>query len=249
MKQLYESILKSTRSGKDAVIIDWMKENLAILENPRSPVKRYENTKNNFFIKDSKICTVPDYKGWIYLLRSLKGGNIELPDYIKFGECPKASFLVNADRIKPDQYPEKCYEIWVVTSENRIKNLKLNADKKVALVSSTDKFGSLEFKNIEIKTGTSDFTLKIYGFLTSPDDIKDIKIDSKPGTKITLEFGGDSIYAFKKDYNKKDKKEINEFCNSFIKNIKGLNRIDFGSSTSSVVFEKSSNGDWERKKY
>lgn len=249
MKDLYESILKSTQSGKDAVIIEWMKENLNVLEGPRSFVKGYENIKNNFFIKNSKICTVPDYKGWINLLKAPKGGNIELPDYIKFGECPKASFRLSSDRTKPDQYPDKCSELWVQTEKNKIKNLKLNVERKLTLLNPYDNSSSPEFKNIDIKTDSSEFTLEIYGFLINSEDINDIKITCKPGTKITLEFGGYSSYEFLKKSHLKTKEEINEFCNRFLPDVKEITRIVFEKSTSSVVFEKSIDGNWGRKKY
>ena len=249
MKQLYESILKSTQSGKEAVIIDWMKENISGSTDPLNFAKNYDQLKNVFFIKNSKICTDPEYKGWINLLRNPKGKTIEIPSYIKFGECPNACFRVNADRMRADQYPEKCSEVWLMTMENKIKNIKLEADKKVTLVNSINKVIPLEFKNIEIKTESSEFTLEIYGFLLSPDDLRDINIKSKPGAKITLELGGDSVYAFVKKLNLKTKEEINAFCNSFLSNVKGITRIAFERATDSIVFEKSEKGDWERKKY
>lgn len=117
MKNLYESILSSTRTGIRGMIMKWMEE-MDFLSNISINAfvfdsSKYKNTEDIIKIsKKGKINISNDVSGSILLYNPyISRFNAKVPEYVNFGECPSMTFSVNTDYMQLKQLPSTCCDI------------------------------------------------------------------------------------------------------------------------------------------
>ena len=123
MISLLESILKSTKTGIEGVVIRWFKENHIL--DPGIGFFHSKNHRNDYysslFLKNGKVCIDDNMMGSIdfSVLRDPK-----IPDYIKFGWCPGIGFTFDSEGTTSEQVPEVCDSLSFMIKENKMISFK-----------------------------------------------------------------------------------------------------------------------------
>lgn len=238
MKNLYESILKSTQTGQYAIMIDWLKEKHILDDDQRIYVNGGNKKGNGYydyaFVNKGKICFSPDLKGTLHFNKTELGNEI-IPDYIKFGECPGISFLFEMDSSNESQLPDLCMDLSIKTMGKKLKPFSVSSKDEFNISSGSSK---LELPKIELSLAKSDYgknadySIYISGGNWSLDELKNlyVKNQEKRDIYICIEetgFPSDKFYQiFRKHYEQDD--NFDEFVSSIFPNIDGIAQIIFG---------------------
>ena len=139
-QRIQESILGSTKTGKNVLVWKWLKDNL--IYSPEDLEKRIEIDSNGKVVnKDT----------WNVLLDN---SNITtIPDYIQFGEIKTSLYLGNANKIKDHQL-EYVENLYIAGNTKKLENKTFNLD-------SFFKIDRYEEAFKEIKNLTLNFARKI----------------------------------------------------------------------------------------
>ena len=139
-QRIQESILGSTKTGKNMLVWNWLKDNL--IYSPEDLEKRIEIDSNGKVVnKDT----------WNVLLDN---SNITtIPDYIQFGEIKTSLYLGNANKIKDHQL-EYVENLYIAGNTKKLENRTFN-------LGSFFKIDGYEEAFKEIKNLTLNFARKI----------------------------------------------------------------------------------------
>ena len=238
MENLYESILKSTKTGKEAIIIDWLKEKHILDADQRIYVNGGNKKVNGYydyvFVNKGKICFSPELKGTLHFNKT-ELRNETIPDYIKFGECPGISFLFEMDSSNESQLPDLCLDLSIKTMGKQLKPFSASTKYEFKITSGYKK---LEIPKIDLSLAKSDYgknadySIYISGGNWSLDELKNlyVKNPEKRDIYICIEetgFPSDKFYQiFRKHYEQDD--NFDEFVSSIFPNIDGIAQIIFG---------------------
>lgn len=238
MKQLYESILTSTKTGQSAIMIDWLKEKHILDDDQRIYVNSGNKKGNGYydyvFVNKGKICFSPDLKGTLHFNKT-ELRNETIPDYIKFGECPGISFLFEMDSSNESQLPDLCTDLSIKTMGKKLKPFSVSSKDEFNITAGSSK---LELQKIELSLAKSDFgknaaySIHISGGNWSLDELKNLHVKNpeKRDIVICIEetgFPSDKFYKiFRKHYEQDD--NFDEFVSSIFPNIDGIAQINFG---------------------
>ena len=138
-QRIYESILGSTKTGKNMLAWNWLKDNLNYSSDELE--RKMEIDSNGKIVnKDT----------WNIVLDSIKD---TIPDYVQFGEIKTSMYLGNADKIKDNQL-EYVENLYIGADTKKLENRTFN-------VGSFFKINGYEEAFKEIKNLTLNFARKI----------------------------------------------------------------------------------------
>ena len=220
MKTLKESILSSTKTGKEGIsdlIEKWCKKHIA-----------YSNG-TYLFTKDNKIVNK-----YIYDI-VVKDINENVPHYINFGKL-KGGFVLHDEAINyfnQEQLPEESYAFHIyINNDIEITNsFKYNVKNRFQIENEYSrkniKNGIKIIKPIEINFPNKDFTLiNIENTKIDISSIQNIKSNNKSlfilGTPAALTLSHKVVML------KKNKEAFYKYMNETFKNMPDLNWINYG---------------------
>lgn len=228
MKTLYESILGSTKSGKNQLIKDWCEENILDLGS---------DSPNYIINDDGKI--VPGYSGNPINLKNWNGKPI--PSYVKFGDFGDGYFFSDTalSELKNEQLPENCSVFFISGKIGTIPSRKIKARFGLRLNTFPQKLTNIEKLEIEcnysiarkpvIDISLSNVKLKDVLNITVVGDIYKLDIKNTPAAKELLKI-------FKKQESKSEpdlnRGFISKELNEMFKNFPELRFIAISSRTS-----------------
>lgn len=221
MKTLYESILGSTKSGKNQLIKEWCEENIS----------------SGYIINDDgKI--VPHYPDNPIILKNWNGKPV--PSYIKFGDFGTGSFIsaCSLNGLKSEQLPDNCSTILISGKIGTIPSRRIKAQFGLSLSDFHQKLTNIE--KLEIECSSSNFRKPIIDLslsnvklsdvlnITVIGDIQKIDIVKTPAAKELLKI-------FKKEESKSEidfnRGFISKELNEMFKNFPELRYIEVGERT------------------
>ena len=138
-QRVQESILGSTKTGKNMLVWNWLKDNLNY--SPDDLEKKMEIDSNGKIVNKGT---------WNVVLDNTKA---TIPDYVQFGEIKTSMYLGNADKIKDHQL--ECVEILNIGGDTK------KLENRTFTVGSYFKINSYQEAFKEIKNLTLNFTRKI----------------------------------------------------------------------------------------
>ena len=138
-QRVQESILGSTKTGKNMLVWNWLKDNLNY--SPDDLEKKMEIDSNGKIVNKGT---------WNVVLDNTKA---TIPDYVQFGEIKTSMYLGNADKIKDHQL--ECVEILNIGGDTK------KLENRTFTVASYFKINSYQEAFKEIKNLTLNFTRKI----------------------------------------------------------------------------------------
>ena len=138
-QRIYESILGSTKTGKNMLAWNWLKDNLNYSSDELE--KKMEIDSNGKVVNKGT---------WNVVLDSIKD---TIPDYVQFGEIKTSMYLGNADKIKDNQL-EYVENLYIGADTKKLENRTFN-------VGSFFKINGYEEAFKEIKNLTLNFARKI----------------------------------------------------------------------------------------
>ena len=138
-QRIQESILGSTKTGKNMLVWNWLKDNLNY--SPDDLEKKMEIDSNGKIVNKGT---------WNVVLDNTKA---TIPDYVQFGEIKTSMYLGNADKIKDHQL--ECVEILNIGGDTK------KLENRTFTVGSYFKINSYQEAFKEIKNLTLNFTRKI----------------------------------------------------------------------------------------
>ena len=138
-QRIQESILGSTKTGKNMLVWNWLKDNLNYSQDELE--KKMKLDSNGKIVnKDT----------WNIVLDIIK---TTIPDYVQFGEIKTSMYLGNADKIKDNQL-EYVENLYIGADTKKLENRTFN-------VGSFFKINGYEEAFKEIKNLTLNFARKI----------------------------------------------------------------------------------------
>lgn len=138
-QKIQESILGSTKTGKNMLVWNWLKDNLNYSSDDLE--KKMEIDSNGKIVNKGT---------WNVVLDNTKA---TIPDYVQFGEIKTSMYLGNADKIKDHQL--ECVEILNIGGDTK------KLENRTFTVGSYFKINSYQEAFKEIKNLTLNFTRKI----------------------------------------------------------------------------------------
>ena len=138
-QRIYESILGSTKTGKNMLAWNWLKDNLNYSSDELE--KKMEIDSNGKVVNKGT---------WNVVLDSIKD---TIPDYVQFGEIKTSMYLGNAYNIKDNQL-EYVENLYIGADTKKLENRTFN-------VGSFFKINGYEEAFKEIKNLTLNFARKI----------------------------------------------------------------------------------------
>ena len=138
-QRIQESILGSTKTGKNSIVWKWLEDNL--IYSPVDLKKRMEIDSNGKIVN----------KGTWNIV--LSHDNITtIPDYVQFGEIKTSMYLGNANKIKDNQlgYIEKLY---IAGDTKKLENKTFNLGSTFIVEGPQDAFE--EIKNLTLNFARS----------------------------------------------------------------------------------------------
>lgn len=227
MISLYESILGSTKAGKNQLIKEWCDENILDL---RGDAPTY------IINDDGKI--VPGYPGNPIKLKNWDGKPV--PSYIKFGDFGRGSFFSDTalTELKNEQLPENCSVFYISGKIGTIPSRRIKAQFGLSLNEYPQKLTSIE--KLEIEFSSSNFRKPIINLsltnvklsdvlnITVVGDIYKLDLTKTPAAKELLKI-------FKKQESKSEpdlnRGFISNELNEMFKNFPELRFIEVGERT------------------
>ena len=138
-QRIQESILGSTKTGKNMLVWNWLKDNLNYSSDDLE--KKMEIDSNGKIVNKGT---------WNVVLDNTKA---TIPDYVQFGEIKTSMYLGNADKIKDHQL--ECVEILNIGGDTK------KLENRTFTVGSYFKINSYQEAFKEIKNLTLNFARKI----------------------------------------------------------------------------------------
>ena len=219
MKTLYESILGSTKSGKDKIVREKIQAWIDTITSEKMTLSFGHNHKNKFVINSDLSVS---YNGDLYLdMCYNKDGGLqeitEIPEYINFntieGNFSVKMYTIN--KMQKNQFPKKIKEALFIKGDNTtLKDVHICA--KEVIIKNGSLFSNID--NVEFEFlpeghfGFSDTSLTI-------DEFKKIKFVNGNLSSIdcTDTPMGETIFKTRKKlFNKEDKEGFRTFMKEFV---------------------------------
>lgn len=241
MKSIYESILSSTHTGKEAAIKNWLdsyfKEQKEL--NQRSGYS-YSLTDDN---------KITNHQGEFYSQPLVFLINKEMPKTIGFDK--KIGDLDIGDIIhslKPEQMPKQVYFLSLFCKKVPKLTIGINSVIKFVECSELNTI-NIDFNRERYKTEESPYCISLFKCDFSPEEIKKLKVKTDGNIKITI-FEGTLSKEIRKNIIKKLKtseKEAKNYINYIFSDTKA-GKINIESKNQWMLLTKNGfTGEWDIK--